>query len=96
LSGDRSGAEATPPHTPPRRMIPLTSVISYFLMLPISGIGVGGFAGVFDVGRALSRSLVWPLDVVALPLWSFLPAAPPDNAARNEPHSLDSVAPIFV
>jgi hypothetical protein len=80
---------------PPRWTRVHTSAISYFLTLPMLGSGVGGFAGVFDFGRWLSESLVWPLEVV-LSSGSFLRAASPVKAALNEPHSFDSVDPIFV
>jgi hypothetical protein len=95
-SDDLSGAEATPPQrAPPRWTRVHTSAISYFLTLPMLGSGVGGFAGVFDFGRWMSESLVWPLEVV-LSSGSFLRAASPVKAALNEPHSFDSVDPIFV
>jgi hypothetical protein len=67
----------------------LTSVIVHFLISGaalMSGNGVGGFAGVLEVGRMLSLFFWW---------WPFVVgAAPPIHAALSEPHSLESVAPI--
>jgi hypothetical protein len=59
----------------------LTSVISYFLIPPMSGNGIGGFAAVFEVGRPFSVS--FGRSEVSL-LFSGLP-----------PQSFDSAPPIL-
>lgn len=58
----------------------------------MSGIGVGGFAGVFVLGSPFSMSLLLLLALVFL----FVGVAPPVQALERAPHSFDNVAPMVV
>lgn len=85
---------ATAPSAPPKKkgQKERTSVISNFLIPPISGIGVGGFVGVFVLGSPFSTSLLLLSLVVVVFL--FVWVAPPVQALERAPHSFDSAAPM--